>query len=115
MHHRAEGNIGAGSGGNGPTYGPHNPHPLSQMRTELVWEGKYDEYGNRREVDVAGLAMPLQKIETIDQPRSEAAAAGQLDMFDKQAVRRDDLEQPPHLGRQQAGHGLAAERVQGED
>ena len=91
MHHRAEVNIGAGSGGNGPTYGPHNPHPLSQMRTELVWEGKYDEYGNRREVDVAGLAMPLQKIETIDQPRSEAAAAGQLDMFDKQAVRRDDF------------------------
>ena len=33
-----------------PTYGPHNPHPLSQMRTELICEGKYDEYGNRREV-----------------------------------------------------------------
>ena len=52
------------------TYGPHNPHPLSRMRTELVWEGKYDEFGNRREVDTAGLAMPLQKIETIDEPRS---------------------------------------------
>ena len=25
-----------------PVYGPHNPHPLSQMRTELVWEGKSD-------------------------------------------------------------------------
>ena len=35
-------------------YGPDNPHPLSEMRTELVWEGKYDEYGNRREVDIAG-------------------------------------------------------------
>jgi len=33
-------------------YGPHNPHPLSTLKTELVWEGKYDEYGNRREVDV---------------------------------------------------------------
>ena len=43
-------------------YGPDNPHPLSTLRTELVWEGKYDEYGKRREVDVAGLAMPLQKI-----------------------------------------------------
>jgi len=74
-----------------PTYGPHNPHPLSQMRTELVWEGKYDEYGNRREVDTAGLSMPLQKIETIDEPRSEAAAAGQLDMFEKQSPRRDDF------------------------
>jgi len=30
------------------------------MRTGLVWEGKYDEYGNRREIDMAGLAMPLQ-------------------------------------------------------
>jgi hypothetical protein len=28
-------------------YGPHNPHPLSTMRTELVWEGKYDEFGDR--------------------------------------------------------------------
>ena len=56
-------------------YGPDNPHPLSTRKTELVWEGKYDEYGNRREVDVAGCAMPMQRIETIDQPRSEAAAA----------------------------------------
>ncbi len=62
-----------------PTYGPHNPHPLSQMRTELIWEGKYDEYGNRREVDIAGCAMPfalafrlrLQKIESIDEPRRQ--------------------------------------------
>src|SRR5205823_9648409 len=61
------------------------------MRTELVWEGKYDEYGNRRAVDVAGLAMPLQKIETIDQPRAEADEAGQLAMFEKKSPRRDDF------------------------
>jgi adenine-specific DNA-methyltransferase len=63
------------------------------MRTELVWEGKYDEYGNRREVDVAGLVMPLQKIETIDQPRAEAAEAGdqQLLAFEKKSPRRDDF------------------------
>ena len=30
-------------------YGPNNPHPLSQLTTELVWEGKYDEYGNQSE------------------------------------------------------------------
>jgi hypothetical protein len=66
-----------------PKYGPDNPHPLSQLKTELVWEGKYDEFGNRREVDIAGCAMPLQKIETIDQPRSEAAAAKQLEIFEK--------------------------------
>ena len=34
-------------------FGPDNPHPLSALKTELVWEGKYDEYGNRRELDVA--------------------------------------------------------------
>jgi adenine-specific DNA-methyltransferase len=29
------------------------------MRTELLWEGKYDEYVQRREVDIAGCAMPM--------------------------------------------------------
>ena len=48
-----------------PPYGPSNPHPLSHLKTELVWEGKYDEYGNRREVDVAGAAMPLQKMRLL--------------------------------------------------
>jgi hypothetical protein len=33
-----------------PVFGPDNPHPLSRMKTELVWEGKYDEYGNRRPI-----------------------------------------------------------------
>jgi len=75
---------------NGKPYGPATPHPLSQLRTELVWDGKYDEYGNRRGVDIADLSMPMQKIETIDQPRSEAAAAGQLDMFEKRTKRLDD-------------------------
>jgi adenine-specific DNA-methyltransferase len=35
-------------------YGPNNPHPLSRMKTELVWEGKYDEFGTRRELAFAG-------------------------------------------------------------
>jgi DNA modification methylase len=61
------------------------------MKTELVWEGKYDEYGNRRDVDVVGLAMPMQKIETIDQPRSEAVAAGQLALFEKTTKHLSDF------------------------
>lgn len=75
------------------SFGPTNPHPLSKMRTELVWEGKYDEYGNRREVDVAGLAMPLQRIETIDEPRSRAEASGELTLFEKrlEGHKRDDF------------------------
>jgi DNA methylase len=70
-------------------YGPHNPHPLSTMRTELVWEGKYDEFGGRREVNVAAFSMPLQKIETIDEPRSRAEAHGEL--FDERKAHRDDF------------------------
>ncbi len=70
-------------------YGPHNPHPLSTRKTELVWEGKYDEYGNRREVDLAGAAMPLQKIETVDEPRQRALVQGTL--FDEKKAHRDDF------------------------
>ncbi len=72
-------------------WGLDNPHPFSKMKTELIWEGKYDEYGNRRAVDVAGSAMPLQKIETVDQPRSEAAASGQIELFEKENKRLDDF------------------------
>lgn len=70
-------------------FGPNNPHPLSVVRTELVWDGKYDEYGNRRTVDPAGLAMPLQKIETIDEPRARSEVQGGL--FDAQAAHLDDF------------------------
>ena len=84
-----------------PIYGPNNPHPLSKLSTELVWDGKYDEYGNRREVDIAGCAMPMQRIETIDQPRSEAAATGQLPLFEKQTKRQDDFPNQVLLGKQQ--------------
>src|SRR5947208_1452498 len=78
-------------------YGLDNPHPLSQLKTELVWEGKYDEYGNRRVVDIAGCAMPVQKIETIDEPRSRAAAEGQIELFDKtRAQIREESGQYPN-------------------
>jgi adenine-specific DNA-methyltransferase len=74
-------------------WGPSNPHPLSTMRTELVWEGKYDEFGHRREVDVAALAMPMQRIETVDEPRQRAESSGQLELFEKKiaAHKPDDF------------------------
>jgi adenine-specific DNA-methyltransferase len=53
------------------------------MKKEQVWEGKHDDYGNAREVDIAGCIMLLQKIETNDQPRSEAVARRQLDLFEQ--------------------------------
>lgn len=51
------------------SFGPDNPHPLSRMKTELVWKGKYDEYGKRRDVRLPDSPLTLQRIETIDQPR----------------------------------------------
>jgi adenine-specific DNA-methyltransferase len=74
---------------------PDNPHPLSQIRTELVWEGKYDEYGRRRSVDVAGASMPMQKIETVDMPRSEALAGGQTTLGELSTTVRQDILQRP--------------------
>lgn len=73
---------------NSADYGPENPHPLSTRKTELIWEGKYDEYGNRREVDIAGCAMPMQKIETIDEPASRLKPLG---LFDSEKAHKDDF------------------------
>ena len=70
-------------------WGLDNPHPFSQMKTELIWEGKYDEYGNRRAVDIAGCVMPLQRIETVDEPASRAHVQG--DLFDPVKSHRDDF------------------------
>jgi adenine-specific DNA-methyltransferase len=72
-----------------PKWGPSYPHPLSELRTELVWEGKYDEFGDRRPVDAAGLGMPMQRIETIDEPRARAEAQGKL--FDAKKAHLDDF------------------------
>lgn len=35
--------------------------------------------------------MPLQRIETVDQPRSAAAAAGQIALFERKTKRKDDF------------------------
>jgi len=74
---------------NNTRWGLVNPHPFSQMKTELIWEGKYDEYGNRRAVDIAGCAMPLQKIETVDEPASRAHVQDKL--FDPVKAHQDDF------------------------
>lgn len=68
-------------------WGPANPHPLSRMKTELIWEGKYDEYGNRRRLSLPTSPLPLQRIETIDEPRDREKAR-QLSMFDEAAFNR---------------------------
>jgi len=59
------------------------------MKTELIWEGKYDEYGNRRPVRVPSTPLPLQRIETIDEPRDRSKA--ERLPFDEESAHRDDF------------------------
>jgi adenine-specific DNA-methyltransferase len=79
---------GAGPPITGP-YGPGNPHPLSRLQTELVWEGKYDEYGDQRAVHSGEMVLPIQRIETIDEPRARSEAQG--DLFDPAKAHLDDF------------------------
>jgi hypothetical protein len=44
-----------------------------------------------RKVDVAGAAFPMQKIETVDMPRSEALAGGQTTWGELQTTVREDF------------------------
>jgi adenine specific DNA methylase Mod len=58
-------------------YGPDNPHPLSHLKTELVWQGKYDASGHR--IAPLRLKLPFQTVETVNEdPKTRQLA---LDMF----------------------------------
>ncbi|AEB10254.1 site-specific DNA-methyltransferase [Desulfobacca acetoxidans] len=70
-------------------FGPDHPHPLSTMKTELVWEGKYDAYGNRRPIKLPASPLPLQRIETIDEPRDRSRSQGLL--WEPESAHRDDF------------------------
>ncbi len=70
------------------SWGPENPRPLFRMNTELVWEGKYDEYGNRRPVRLPASPLPLQRIETIDEPR-DCEKARQRKLFEEDALHHE--------------------------
>lgn len=78
-------------------WGPNNPHPLSKICTELIWEGKYDEYGERRTIHLPTSPLPLQRIETVDQPYDAAYAVahqGGLPFVEaefRQQAHRDDF------------------------
>ncbi len=56
--------------------------PYDITRTELVWPGKYDENGKRREVD--RVSLPFQVIERVNESRAtrEATKARGLTLFD---------------------------------
>jgi adenine-specific DNA-methyltransferase len=56
--------------------------PYEINRTELVWPGKYDEEGKRREVD--RVSMPFQVIERVNESRAtrEADKARNPTLFD---------------------------------
>ena len=46
-------------------YNERNPHPFSTRKTELIWDSKYDERGNRRTLNITTATLPLQLIEAI--------------------------------------------------
>ncbi len=51
--------------------GPDSRHLFSTLKTASVWVGRYDEHGDRREVDVAGSALPLQTTDEVDRPQED--------------------------------------------
>ncbi|HEY1012984.1 MAG TPA: site-specific DNA-methyltransferase, partial [Herpetosiphonaceae bacterium] len=55
--------------------GDGRPHPLSTLKTELVWEGKYDERGQRRQPILPAEPLPLRAAEIIG---GAGAAANRL-------------------------------------
>lgn len=75
-------------------WGPGNPHPLSRMTTELVWEGKYDEYGDRRPINLPASPVPLERVEAIGESRHREESA-QITFFDEavfyENARHDDF------------------------
>ena len=70
-------------------YDADNPHPFSNCKTQLIWDGKYDERGQLRPVDITDANLPLQHIESVDQPRSEAKDPT---LFEEQTKRIDDFQ-----------------------
>ncbi len=56
--------------------------PFDITRTELVWPGKYDEEGRRREVD--RVSLPFQVIERVNESRAtrEAEKSRNPTLFD---------------------------------
>jgi adenine-specific DNA-methyltransferase len=50
-------------------YSPDNPHLLSQMKTELIWAGKYDAAG--RKVAPVRVKLPFQTVEMLNKSSQE--------------------------------------------
>src|SRR6266496_4129912 len=59
-------------------YGPANPHPLFQLKTELIWEGKYDANGKR--VAPLRVQLPFQNVEMVNESAQERQKA--LSLFE---------------------------------
>lgn len=49
--------------------GAKTQHPLAVIRTELVWEGKYDSSGNR--AAPLRVALPFQTVETVNESTAD--------------------------------------------
>jgi len=62
-------------------YGPHNPHPLFHLGTELVWDGKYDLAGNRIQLIAENCGGVISELERIDRPRRAVSADQQHNLL----------------------------------
>jgi hypothetical protein len=58
--------------------------------------------------------MPMQKIETVDMPRSEALASGQTTLGELSTTVREDFRNRLIWG-DNCGQGLAAQGIPGQD
>ena len=64
-----------------PPWGPANPHPLSRLKTELVWEGKYDETGQPRLSRLPAPPLQLECSERIDGPAATTAGGSEPNLL----------------------------------
>ena len=72
---------------------------------ELIWDGKYDEHGNKRAP--VRIELPFQTVETVNESVQERQRTLEL----SSSGQRPGVAQPPHLGRQEVRPALALARV----
>jgi adenine-specific DNA-methyltransferase len=59
----------------------------------MVWDGKYDEYGNNRPVDIAGSAMPnAKRSRLLDMPKEHSASRWPDQPCELKTTQQDDFQ-----------------------
>ena len=85
-----------------PTWGLDNPHPLSHIKTELNWAGKYNADGRK------GSRRCASSCRYRPWRPSTRAATSTSSRSTRSARAASQVAQPPNLGRQEAHTARAA-------